>query len=100
MRADPPLGGRRFRKRVGRVSLFEEPLAVQIARLHVIPVDQGEAADPGAGQRGGVETAERAAPGDHRVPAQQRFLSRFADAREQDLPRVALAIRGVHALRW
>ena len=40
---------------------------MQIAGLDVIAVDQGEAADAGAGQRGGVETAERAAPGDHRV---------------------------------
>ena len=73
---------------------------MQVAGLDVIAVDDGEAADAGAGQGGGVETAERAATGDHRVRMQERFLSAFADSGEQDLPRVALAIDGVHALRW
>ena len=31
---------------------------------------------------------------------QETLLPALPDAGEQDLPRVALAIRGVHALRW
>ncbi len=84
----------------GGVGLFEEPLAMQVAGLDVIAVDEGEAAHTGAGQRGGVETAERAASGDDRMRIQERFLPAFPDAGEEDLPRVALAIGGVHALRW
>ena len=48
--------------------------------------------DPGAGQRRGVETAQRAAAHDHRVRPQQRLLPALADPRKQDLPRVALAL--------
>jgi hypothetical protein len=47
-----------------------------------------------------VEAAQRAAPGDDSVGVQERFLPPLANAREEDLARVALAIRGVHALRW
>jgi hypothetical protein len=34
------------------------------------------------------------------VCAEERFLPAFADAGEQDLARVALAIGGIHPLRW
>jgi len=34
------------------------------------------------------------------IYGEERFLAAFADSREQNLPRVAFTIRGVHALRW
>ena len=64
---DAARGGGGFGQRLGGVGLFEKPLAMQVAGLDVIAIDQGEPAHTGARQRGGVKAAQRAASGDDRV---------------------------------
>ena len=70
---------------------FEQPLAVQIAGLDVIAIDDRQRPDARARQRRRVETAQRAAAHHDGVGAQQRLLPALSDARKKDLPRVALA---------
>ncbi len=48
---DMPLGGRGFGQRLGGVGFLEQPLAMQVAGLHVIAVDDGERAHPRPRQR-------------------------------------------------
>src|SRR5437879_6502701 len=43
-----------------------------------------------------MKASERAASHYHRVRPEQRFLSAFADSREKNLPRIALALARVH----
>ena len=71
MRAIRRAGGRGLGQRLRGIRFFEQPLPVQIAGLDVVAVDQGQPAHSGPRQRRRVETAQRAAPGDHRVRAQQ-----------------------------
>ena len=91
---DAPRGGGGFGQGFGGVGFLEQPLAMQVAGLDVIAVDDGEAAHSGAGQGGGMETAQRAAADNGGVRAEKRFLPAFADPREQDLPRIALQAFG------
>ena len=93
---DMPLGGGGFGKGLGGGGFLEQPLAMQVARLHVIAIDDGEGADPRPGQRRDVKTSQRAAAYHGRVRPQQGLLSPFPDAWKQNLPRVALALGRVH----
>ena len=82
MRRDGAAGGHGLGQRLGGVRFFEQPLALQIAGLDVIAVDDGEPADSGARQGRGVKAAQGAAADHHRVRPQQRLLALVADARE------------------
>jgi hypothetical protein len=59
-----PGGGDGFGDAIAGVGFVEEPLALEVAQLDVVPVDQKEAADASAGERPGLEAAERAATHD------------------------------------
>ena len=63
--------GGRLGQGLGGIAFLEQPLAVQIAGLHVIAIDQGEASDAGARQGRRMETSQRAAAHDGGVAAQR-----------------------------
>ena len=89
-------GGGGFGQGLGGVGFFEQPLALQVAGFHVVAVDDGQAADSRAGQRGGMEAAQRAGADDGGMCAEQRFLAVFAQT-EENLPGIALPFGGAHA---
>jgi len=57
-------GGDRFGKRFGGVGLVEEGLALKVARLDVIAVDDAQCANAGASQQSGKGGTGRAAAND------------------------------------
>ena len=77
----------------GGIGLVEEHLALQVALLDEIAVDEDERADAGARQqrRGGGSGGSAADDRDGR--GGEALLSRFADRREEHLARVAIGIR-------
>jgi hypothetical protein len=75
-------------KRVARIGLFEQSLALQIGRLHKISIDDSEMTDAGADEQIGGCGTDGAATDDHGARGEKAGLTVLADARKEHLARV------------
>ena len=82
-------GGDGLGQRLGGVGFVEQGLALQVAGLDVVAVDDAQGADAGARQQAGSGRAGGAAAHNGNPGRPQALLSFGADAVEQHLPRVA-----------
>src|SRR5688572_7369224 len=103
VRSDPlQMSCRRYRfgQRLLRVTLFVEPLTLQVAELDIVAVDHDKMANAGTRQRAGLEGTQRAAAGDRNAGLKQPDLPLFADVPEPNLARVTLGLVRSHTTRW
>ena len=88
-----------FGRRLLGVALVKQPLPLQIAQLHVVPVDDPQQADSGPRQRPGLKASECAATDYRHSCVQQLLLAGCAQAREENLPRITLSIPCGHTIQ-
>jgi hypothetical protein len=74
---------------LGRVGFIEQRLALQIARLNVVTVNDANSAYAGAGQQGSQSGAGGPASDQGDVGTGQLALPRPADSGKQHLPRIS-----------
>ena len=82
-------GGNGLGQGLGGVGFIEQRLALEIAGLDVIAVDDADGADAGAGQQSGGGRSGGAAADHGDARGAQALLSFGADAMKQHLARVA-----------
>ncbi len=80
-------------KRLGGVGFVEERLALQVAGLDVVAVDDAQRADASASQQSGQGRSGGAAANDGDLGGRQLPLSFFADAAEENLAGIASSRR-------
>ena len=78
-------GGDGFRQRLGSVGFVEQNLALQVAGLNVITVDDAKVSHAGARQQRSQGRAGSSATDDGDTGFRQSRLTRFADGRKEDL---------------
>jgi len=81
-----------FGEGVAGIVFVEEDLALEVGGLDEVAIDEGEAADAGAGEETGGGCAGGADADDGCVRVQKTLLSALADGGEEDLAGVALVV--------
>lgn len=79
-----------FGKGLGGVVFGEEPLALEIGGFNEVAIEDGEVPDAGAGESGGVISAESAAADDGDAGGEEAGLAFGADAGEENLAGIAV----------
>ena len=85
-------GGFGFGEGVAGVGFVEEHLALEVGGLDEVAVDEGEAADAGAGEEAGGGGSGGSDADDGDVGAGEELLAGGADGGEEDLAGVAVVI--------
>ena len=85
-------GGDGFRTDLARILLVIEQLPLEVREFHVIAVDDTERTDSRAGQKFGLNGAERAAPDHSHTGRTDEILPLFADFPKPQLPGIPFAI--------
>ena len=83
-------GGSGFGERVSGILFGEEPLALEVGGFDEIAIEDGEMAEAGAGESGGMIGAEGSAADDGEVGGEEFGLTFGADAGEENLAGVAV----------
>lgn len=90
------MSGDRFGKGFARVGFLEKRLALKIRELDEVAINDSEAADSGANEEIGRDSAERSAADENSARQEEALLAFFADAGKKNLARVFLELPGVH----